>query len=98
MEEQWKDIKGYEGYYQVSDHGRVRSLDRKNSRGWSIPGKVMATPLDSKGYPMYPFTGTDGRTTVFTGWCAGPLTGSRRANRSTFATMTERGQTMSRQI
>lgn len=28
MEEQWKDIKGYEGYYQVSDHGRVKSLDR----------------------------------------------------------------------
>lgn len=26
--EQWRDIPGYEGYYQVSDHGRVRSLDR----------------------------------------------------------------------
>ena len=24
----WKDIKGYEGYYQVSSDGRVRSLDR----------------------------------------------------------------------
>lgn len=24
----WKDIKGYEGYYQVSNLGRVRSLDR----------------------------------------------------------------------
>ena len=28
MEEIWKDIKGYEGYYQVSNIGRVRSLDR----------------------------------------------------------------------
>lgn len=28
MKEIWKDIKGYEGYYQVSDLGRVRSLDR----------------------------------------------------------------------
>lgn len=27
-EEVWKDIAGYEGYYQVSDRGRVRSLDR----------------------------------------------------------------------
>lgn len=27
--EKWKDIKGYEGLYQVSDKGRVRSLDRK---------------------------------------------------------------------
>jgi len=26
--EVWKDIKGYEGYYQVSTEGRVRSLDR----------------------------------------------------------------------
>lgn len=27
--EEWKDINGYEGYYQVSNHGRVRSLDRE---------------------------------------------------------------------
>jgi len=25
----WKDIEGYKGYYQVSDHGRVKSLERK---------------------------------------------------------------------
>lgn len=28
MEEIWKDIEGYEGFYQVSNIGRVRSLDR----------------------------------------------------------------------
>lgn len=28
MEEIWKDIEGYEGYYQVSNLGRVRSVDR----------------------------------------------------------------------
>lgn len=28
MEEIWKDITDYEGYYQVSNFGRVRSLDR----------------------------------------------------------------------
>jgi hypothetical protein len=27
-QEIWKDIKGFEGYYQVSNLGRVRSLDR----------------------------------------------------------------------
>ena len=29
MEEIWKDIKGYEGVYQVSNYGRIRSLDRE---------------------------------------------------------------------
>ena len=28
MEEIWKDIKGYEGLYQVSNLGRVKSLER----------------------------------------------------------------------
>lgn len=34
MKEIWKDIEGYEGFYQVSNIGRVRSLDRivKGSR------------------------------------------------------------------
>ena len=26
MEEIWKDIKGYEGFYQVSNFGRIRSV------------------------------------------------------------------------
>ena len=29
MVEQWRDIPGYEGRYQVSDLGRVRSLDHR---------------------------------------------------------------------
>jgi len=29
MEEIWKDVKGYEGYYQISNLGRVKSLARK---------------------------------------------------------------------
>ena len=28
MKETWKDIKGYEGLYQCSTYGNVRSLDR----------------------------------------------------------------------
>ena len=31
MEEIWKDIKGYEGKYQVSDKGNVRSLNYNNT-------------------------------------------------------------------
>ena len=29
MRELWKPIPNYEGFYEVSDHGRVRSLDRE---------------------------------------------------------------------
>lgn len=28
MTEEWRSVVGYEGYYEVSDRGRVRSLDR----------------------------------------------------------------------
>lgn len=28
MEEIWRPVKGFEGYYEVSDLGRVRSIDR----------------------------------------------------------------------
>ena len=31
MTETWKDIKNYEGLYQVSNLGRVRSLPRKGA-------------------------------------------------------------------
>ncbi len=37
MTETWKDIPGYEGRYQVSDLGNVRSLDRYVKGG---PGRV----------------------------------------------------------
>ncbi len=26
--EEWRDVVGYEGYYQVSNYGRVKSLER----------------------------------------------------------------------
>lgn len=32
MQEVWKDIKGYEGLYQVSSHGRVKSLGNDKNR------------------------------------------------------------------
>lgn len=54
MEEEWRDIKGYEGLYQVSNLGRVRSLDRKfiksNGRMHSRKGKVLAPNTNPKGY------------------------------------------------
>lgn len=54
MVEEWRDITGYEGLYQVSNLGRVRSLDRKvrTYQGWrTVKGRVLKTPINSRGYP-----------------------------------------------
>jgi hypothetical protein len=57
MEEIWKDIHGYEGRYQVSDTGRVRSLPRsvkhKKFGSFVIKGRIMKPGVHSFGYPFY---------------------------------------------
>ena len=45
--EVWKDVVGYEGYYQVSDQGRVRSLDRV-SFGRNMSGRGLRPAPTSK--------------------------------------------------
>jgi hypothetical protein len=54
MEEIWKDIVGYEGYYQVSNLGRVKSLDRTINYGKttkvSIKGKILKLNTTLAGY------------------------------------------------
>lgn len=42
--ETWRPISGYEGLYEVSDQGRVRSYHRDHA------GHVMAQVVDGKGY------------------------------------------------
>ena len=48
--EVWKDILGYEGIYQVSDAGRVRSVDRLNSRGYKRKGVIRKLQNGNRGY------------------------------------------------
>lgn len=51
----WRDIPNYEGSYQASNLGRVRSLDRTVTtvRGeWNYKGKIMDGSVD-KGYRKY---------------------------------------------
>ena len=51
MKEVWKDIPEFEGYYQVSNLGRVRSLDRIIRDGRNkFKGSIMKLTLDKKGY------------------------------------------------
>lgn len=47
--ELWKDIVGYEGVYQVSNMGRVRSLPVKSATKY-FSGKVLTTFTDNLGY------------------------------------------------
>jgi len=52
--EEWLDIKGFERYYQVSNKGRVRSLDRvllkNNGHTERRRGQIMSQMIDKDGY------------------------------------------------
>lgn len=50
--ELWKDVVGYEGYYQVSDHGRIRCVERVQrsygGRSWIKPAKILNPTFDGR--------------------------------------------------
>ena len=50
MIEEWRSVAGYEGIYEVSNLGNVRSLDRLNGRGFRIKGQNMKPVTNQKGY------------------------------------------------
>ena len=54
LNEYWLDIPNYKGYYQISNYGSVRSLDRiikdKNGKTQAIKGKVLKLRINSGGY------------------------------------------------
>lgn len=55
MQEEWKDIIGYESIYQASNLGRIRSLDREvynngNKTLCKVKGKILKPNKDKGGY------------------------------------------------
>jgi len=57
VKEIWKDIQDFEGYYQVSNKGRVRSVDRvveavRLGKPWfrTIRGRILKQKLNKHGY------------------------------------------------
>lgn len=51
--EEWKDVEGYEGIYQVSNLGRLKSLERiVHSKKWDRrePLKILSPPKLKNGY------------------------------------------------
>ena len=54
MEEIWKDIKGYEGCYQISNLGRVKSLARvqhKWNKDFISKERMLRGNINTNGYP-----------------------------------------------
>lgn len=56
MKQIWADVLGYEGKYQVSSTGRVRSLERvtihRDGVSEKVPSKLLNVNYDSSGYPV----------------------------------------------
>ena len=53
--EMWRPIPGYEGHYEVSNHGRVRSIDYIDPRGVFWRGRILKQAVQKIG--GYPYVG-----------------------------------------
>lgn len=62
--EVWKDIEGYEGWYQVSNLGRIKSLERVTIKG-HIREAILSTPVSNKGYAHITLRGKDGGRSTY---------------------------------
>lgn len=56
----WKDIPGYEGLYQVSNSGAVKSLERTRKNGLRYKGKMLR-PASNGEYLFVGLTRADGK-------------------------------------
>lgn len=52
LNEEWKDIEGFEGKYQISSLGRVKSLEFRNNIITKKREKILRFNYDKKGYPI----------------------------------------------
>jgi len=57
IQETWKDVIGFEGFYQVSNYGRVKSIDRTQTVTWNgkkvskqLRGRIIAQSRQNGGY------------------------------------------------
>ena len=50
MPETWKDVVGFEGKYQVSDLGRVKSLPRVDCGGYHRTGRILSLIDETSGH------------------------------------------------
>lgn len=65
--ERWLPVVGWEGYYEVSDHGNVRSVDRTIVTSLGVVRRL-------RGVPLIATPGRDGRRTVKLSLRCAPIT------------------------
>lgn len=51
----WKDIEGFEGLYQISNMGRVKSLPRQIASRYIPKERILSTIISTQGYPYANF-------------------------------------------
>ena len=54
MDKEWRPIQGFEGIYEISNYGEVKSLERKFTGGkgnYNRKEKILKTTNDKDGYP-----------------------------------------------
>lgn len=64
IQEEWKDIKEYEGRYQISNYGKVKSLARevpRTYRPYSVEERLLVITIDNNGRQVVGLT-TNGKT------------------------------------
>jgi len=57
--EEWRDIEGYEGYYQISNLGRVKSLPRYSFQNHWLNERILNQQDNKKGYMYVDLYNTD---------------------------------------
>lgn len=67
--EQWLSVVGWEGYYEVSDRGRVRSVDRVitdvTGKAKRLRGKVLVLSTSKRGYVFTNLSRDAGDTSLY---------------------------------
>jgi hypothetical protein len=61
----WVQIPGYEGSYEITQDGRVRGIARLDARGRKWPGKLLSFFVDKDGYSKCALTKNRVTTTKF---------------------------------
>ena len=62
MEEIWKPVDGFEGYYEISNLGNLRSVDKYFRWGRDkghikyLPSKILSPSINNSGYKIHPLS------------------------------------------